>query len=227
MERLSIWLFDVDHQRLDRFRDGIVVGSIVPPPDLSAYLASATQPDQCHGARRDGVSRFAQLRTPTDTVDLWVPLVEGGQAVGVLGLGPRWTGEVYDEQDVQLIGILARQLALAILNNRQWTRLQAMPHLILQAEENERRKIARELHDTILQFLLVLTYNLDDLRERQPELATEVERWQDRISAEAGQLRDLMSLSARARAARAARSDRVAAGLDRSDAPGYADHHPD
>ncbi len=49
------------------------------------------------------------------------------------------------------------------------------------------------IDDTILQFLLVLTYNLDDLRERQAELAPEVERWQDRISAEAGQLRDLLS----------------------------------
>ena len=47
-------------------------------------------------------------------IALWVPLVERSQAVGVMGLGPRWTGEVYDEQDRQLIGILARQMALAI-----------------------------------------------------------------------------------------------------------------
>ncbi len=192
VERLSVWLFDADHQRLDRFRDGVVVDSIDPPPDFSAYLRA--HPNPINATTPDATAYSVLLRSdPANAVDLWVPLVESGQAVGVLGLGPRWTGEVYDEQDVQLIGILARQLALAILNARQWARLQAMPHLILQAEENERRKIARELHDTILQFLLVLTYNLDDLRERQTELAPEVERWQDRISAEAGQLRDLMS----------------------------------
>lgn len=68
-----------------------------------------------------------------------------------------------------------------------------MSHLIAQAEENERRKIARELHDTILQFLLVLTYGLDDLKDRQAALTSEIDRWQDRISAEAGQLRGLLS----------------------------------
>ena len=72
-------------------------------------------------------------------------------------------------------------------------RLRATAQLIQQAEENERRKIARELHDTILQFLLVLTYGLDDLKERQAAQAAEIERWQDRISAEAGQLRNLLS----------------------------------
>jgi signal transduction histidine kinase len=112
---------------------------------------------------------------------------------GVLGLGPRWTGEVYGERDLQLIGILARQMTLSILNSRQLERLQAMSQLIAQAEENERRKIARELHDTILQFLLVLTYGLDDLKERQSALADEIERWQERISAEAGQLRSLLT----------------------------------
>jgi len=192
VERVSVWLFDADHRQLDRFREGIVVDSIDPPPDFSAYLQA--QPNPINATLPGATAYRVLLRSdPANAVDLWVPLVESGQAVGVLGLGPRWTGEVYDEQDVQLIGILARQLALAILNARHWARLQAMPHLILQAEENERRKIARELHDTILQFLLVLTYNLDDLRERQGELAPEIEHWQDRISAEASQLRDLMS----------------------------------
>ena len=192
VERLSVWLFDADGRKIDRFRDGVVVASIDPAPEFSAYLRAHPTPIN---AAAPGATAYRSLlgADPADAIDLWVPLVEAGQAVGVLGLGPRWTGEVYDEQDVQLIGILARQLALATLNARHWTRLQAMPHLILQAEENERRKIARELHDTILQFLLVLTYNLDDLRERQTELSPEIEHWQDRISAEAGQLRDLMS----------------------------------
>jgi signal transduction histidine kinase len=129
----------------------------------------------------------------TDPVAVWAPLVERGQVVGLLGLGPRWTGEVYDDQDLQLIGILARQMALSILNTRQLERLQDMARLIVQAEENERLKIARELHDTILQFLLLLTYGLDDVKEQQRGLAHEIEQWQDRISAESSRLRDLLS----------------------------------
>ena len=60
-------------------------------------------------------------------------------------------------------------------------------------EERERLKIAREIHDTILQFLLVLTYGLDDTRERHPEVAVELEGWQDRISQQAAELRSLLA----------------------------------
>ncbi len=113
--------------------------------------------------------------------------------MGTLALGLRWTGEVYDDQDVRLIGILARQAALSILNARQLERLQATAQLVLQAEENERRKIARELHDTILQFLLVLTYGLDDLKERQAAQAAEDRALAGPHQRQAGQLRNLLS----------------------------------
>jgi two-component system sensor histidine kinase NreB len=196
VERIEVWLLDSERQVLDRFCKGEFVGPTAIPPDFVEYLLA--QPTPVHATASGTTSYHALLNASplgdeSDRVALWVPLVDRGQAVGLLGLGPRWTGEVYDEQDLQLIGILARQVALSILNTRQWEHLQAMSRLILQAEENERRKIARELHDTILQFLLVLTYGLDDLRERQAEIATEIEHWQDRISAESGQLRDLLS----------------------------------
>jgi signal transduction histidine kinase len=186
---LKVWLLDEDLQMLDHFSDGQPTGRVATPAGFSAQLTA--HPDALRaGPLAD--SLYASWFT-VEHVMLWVPMVDRGQVVGLLGLGPRWTGELYDEPDVQLIGILAHRLALAILSTRQFERLQTMSHLVLQAEENERRKIARELHDTVLQFLLVLTYGLDDLRERQAAPAGEIERWQDRISAEASQLRDLLS----------------------------------
>ena len=110
-----------------------------------------------------------------------------------LYLEPRWTGEIYSEGDLRLIKLLGAQLALAVANARQVERLQTMQRLILQAEENERHKIARELHDTVLQFLLVLTFGLDGMKEGQPQLGGRIDVWQERISAEASRLRDLLS----------------------------------
>jgi two-component system sensor histidine kinase ComP len=130
---------------------------------------------------------------PPDHVSVWAPLVEREQVVGILALGPRWTGEVYDDRDLELIEILAQQMALSILNTRQMARLRTATESITQAAESERRKIARELHDTILQFLLVLTYGLDDLRERQAEIRDEIEHWQERISVESRRLRELLN----------------------------------
>ncbi|MCP4540832.1 MAG: hypothetical protein GY832_27150 [Chloroflexi bacterium] len=192
LDHVHVWLLDPEHQTLERFREGEFVGSMPLPPDLVKHLIAVPLPVHASSSAASDYNALLVQDEP-DAVALWAPLVDRGQAVGVLGLGPRWTGEVYDEPDLQLVGILARQMALAILNTRQLERLQAMSRLVIQAEENERLKIAQELHDTILQFLLVLTYGLDDLRERQAEIADEIEHWQDRISVEANQLREMLS----------------------------------
>lgn len=189
VEHLHIWLLDEELRRLEYFRDGQLADSIAIPMGLVEQLTKQWGPQRSGSPANAPYTRWLAA----NDVMLWVPLTDRGHAVGLMGLGPRWTGEIYDEPDVQLIGILSRRLALSILNTRQLERLQATSRLILQAEENERRKIAHELHDTVLQFLLVLTYGLDDLRERQAALAGEIEHWQDRISAEASQLRGLLS----------------------------------
>jgi signal transduction histidine kinase len=191
VEHTAVWLIDPAHPTaMHRYLNGQSAPAVPAPHNLAAYLQSHPDPVRADARPEPALQSLAGDSPP---VAVWAPLVERDQVAGVLGLGPRWTGEVYGERDLQLIGILARQMTLSILNARQLERLQAMAQLIAQAEENERRKIARELHDTILQFLLVLTYGLDELKERQASLADEIERWQERISAEAGQLRSLLN----------------------------------
>ncbi len=191
VDHIAVWVFDPARSAaMQLYIDGQSIQAMSAPDELAAFLQS--HPDPLRADARQGLP-LQSLAADAKPIAVWVPLVKQDQVAGVLGLGPRWTGEVYGERDLQLIGILARQMTLSILNTRQLERLQAMTQLIAQAEENERRKIARELHDTILQFLLVLTYGLDDLKERQTALAAEIERWQERISAEAGQLRSLLS----------------------------------
>ncbi len=188
---LDVWALDEKRRVVEHFRGGNLVTSRAIPPALTRHLRDVP------GAVRMGSPQATEYRALLDedapAVSVWVPLVERGQVVGILGLGPRWTGEVYDDRDLELIEILARQMALSILNTRQMVRLRSASERIAQAAESERRKIARELHDTILQFLLVLTYGLDDLREQQPETADEIERWQERISVESRRLRELLN----------------------------------
>ena len=189
---VTIWLLDQKQQTAQHFREGEFVATHPVSKALTEHFGSQT------GAVRATSSRAGDYRSlledgEPDRIVIWTPLVERGQAVGILGLGPRWTGEVYDERDLELIEILAHQLALSILNIRQMEHLRTVSERVRQAAESERRKIARELHDTILQFLLVLTYKLDDLREQHREIADEIEYWQERISIEAQRLRDLMS----------------------------------
>jgi signal transduction histidine kinase len=186
--RVDVWLLDADRQTLDCYLDGQPMRPMALPAGLGEALAAQHAPIAADRPDYRALLKIA----PGQHMAAWTPLAEGEQVVGLLGLGPRWTGEIYDEEDRRLLRLLARLAALAILNARQLQRLRAASQMILQAEENERRKIARELHDTILQFLLVLTYGLDELKERSRELARPLDHWQDRISAEAGQLRDLL-----------------------------------
>jgi signal transduction histidine kinase len=190
VEHIDVWLLNQEHKAIERFHDGQPAGSLPVPAALIGQLLA--HPEPIHAS--ESASYGDMLGDPESSpVVVWVPLVDRGQAVGLLALGPRWTGEVYDDQDLQLVGILARQMALSILNARQFERLQATSRLILQAQENERLKIARELHDSILQFLLVLTYGLDGLKEQGGAVTAEIERWQDRISLESDRLRGMLS----------------------------------
>lgn len=188
---LYIWLYDAERQTLDCYSAERVIDAVPVPEGLIEAWHAQGEPLRVDAAQ---AGPYETLRAAVIDQDIavWAPLVEGEQVVGMLGLGPRWTGEIYDEADLRLLSILARLTALSVLNTRQLQRLRVASQMILQAEENERRKIARELHDTILQFLLVLTYGLDELKERSPALAAQLNRWQDRISAEASQLRDLL-----------------------------------
>lgn len=192
VEYIHIWLVNLEQHTLTRYCEGSPINATPISQEFIAHLS--VQPAPIYATMPEATSYHALLdNAPLQPVAVWAPLVARGQAVGLLGLGPRWTGEVYDKRDLELIGILARQMTLSILNTRQWERIQQMSQALVQAEENERRKIARELHDTVLQFLLVLTYGLDSLKEQCLASAGEIEQWQDRISAEAAQLRDLLS----------------------------------
>lgn len=175
VEYVHIWLLDLERRTLTRYDESARVSTLSTSPECITHLIA--HPAPMHAAAPEAADYHAVLDTEaSQPVTAWAPLVERGQAVGVLGLGPRWTGEVYDAQDLELIGILARQMALSILNTRQWERIQQMSHALAQAEENERRKIARELHDTVLQFLLVLTYGLDGLKEQCVASVDEIEQ---------------------------------------------------
>ena len=174
---VQLWLFDP--------RDGnraAVVAQMVrdttPVPDASP----AAQ-----------VYRLLQPDAAAKPVAVWAPLVDRGQAIGLLGLGPRWTGQGFESRDLELIAVLARQVALTLLNLQQLEQIVAASKLMRQAQEDERLKIARELHDTILQFLHVLTYGLNEIGEETPAVAPTIEDWQERISQEANRLRNLLS----------------------------------
>jgi signal transduction histidine kinase len=110
---------------------------------------------------------------------LVVPLVEGDTTLGRIECGPRRDGPLLDE-DRRLLQHLAGQAATAVRNlhlaaelttrlaviRRQADDLAASRTRIVTAQDAERRRIQRDLHDGVQQEIVVLAADLAMARER-------------------------------------------------------------
>lgn len=111
--------------------------------------------------------------------ELAVPLMHSGQALGAIECGPRRDGPLLDE-DRRLLAHLANQAAAAVHNlqlsaqlaarleviKQQAAELTASRARIAQAQDAERQRIQRDLHDGFQQDVVALTAKLALARER-------------------------------------------------------------
>jgi PAS domain S-box-containing protein len=91
--------------------------------------------------RKDGTTRWVSVRVSL--------LKQAGQTAPMV---------------IRLLEDVTEQKSAAEALDRAHAELRQLPPLLLQAQEDERRKIARELHDDISQRLALLTIGIDQLR---------------------------------------------------------------
>ncbi|MBO0780259.1 MAG: GAF domain-containing protein [Ktedonobacteraceae bacterium] len=103
---------------------------------------------------------------------LVLPLYDGNNLRGCLCLGEKLNHEPYSRQDKSFLETLAAQLAVLEASTRYLDQVHmhtqqvtALNHRILQAQEDERRRLALELHDDVLQHAMLLTRQLTDLAD--------------------------------------------------------------
>jgi signal transduction histidine kinase len=96
----------------------------------------------------DGFVTAARYGDPADeTVTL--PLTYGAELVGRLNLAPRAPGEEFSSSDRQLLEDLARQAGVAAHAARLTADLQRSRERLVMAREEERRRLRRDLHDSL------------------------------------------------------------------------------
>ncbi|RIK20361.1 MAG: hypothetical protein DCC51_07565 [Anaerolineae bacterium] len=161
LDRAAVWLWDAEQNALTMASQA---GQQSPPlPDVltppSDQLPEANQPLRLDypGVLTTWLGPLATLQA----VDVVVPLESEERFIGLLGLGHRWDEEVFDDRDLVIAELIGQQTALFLLAAMQVEELRHVPQLIVDAQEQERLRLAGELHDTVQQFLGRLPFALD------------------------------------------------------------------
>jgi signal transduction histidine kinase/CheY-like chemotaxis protein len=173
----GIWVFDWPRQVAEMLA---VEGGGVPffPPGAKVPLEAFGPEDLAavHAQQDRVVEDVARLAQPPNIIQtlheaglrsyMRLPMASEGQVIGSLLLGSDRAG-AFETEQVEIARQVADQLAIAIRHALLFDqvragreRLQALSHQLLVAQEEERRRIARELHDEIGQSLTAVRINL-------------------------------------------------------------------
>lgn len=92
-----------------------------------------------------------------------VPLLAGDELVGTLELVSHQPG-AFDQEDLDLLLIIAHQAATAVENARLYRRLREERDRLVRAQEEVRHELARSLHDGTVQRLASLAMGLEHIK---------------------------------------------------------------
>jgi signal transduction histidine kinase len=196
------FLFEPLRERLQRGVNRLMYGERDDPATvltrLSTRLDSALAPDS---VLQTIVETLAQtLRLPYAAISLsddtqaprfvstqnlppselfHFPLTYQTERVGMLTLAPRAEGETFSPADINLLNLIAGQAGIAAHNLRLTNDLQRSREKLVSAQEEERRRLRRDLHDGVGPTLASLSQRLDtaaDLVDTDPEASVKLLR---------------------------------------------------
>ena len=108
-----------------------------------------------------------------DTLELEVfcPIMRKGNLVGILALSRRHSDIPYSSEDIDLLTTMTSEAAMVIENAMILDNLKEQQHRVekllaqtVQAQEEERKRISVELHDSVAQWLVGVSYQLQVCR---------------------------------------------------------------
>ena len=165
--------------------DGVEVFCVLglEPDDLPTSSGLSALIDQIREQRLSYPSGV--VWQPYPWVRLAVSLDFGGESAGLWLLGRRDPDDLYGRDELPLFQALADQTAIALANIRLTENLQALYREDIDRQEAERARLARTLHDEVLNRLAVLAMLSDERADPQ--------RFQEAYGALTSQVRQTIS----------------------------------
>jgi PAS domain S-box-containing protein len=175
----SVTLFDFEMQ------EAVILAAEVGPDSLvQTGLRQPLEPDWIAALQRGQtlvVEDTLALAQPTPSIKtllaegirsyINVPLIAGDELMGVVNLASDRSG-AFNAEPIEIAEEVTRLLAVALQQarlheqvNSARERLETLSHRLLEAQETERRHIARELHDEIGQNLSMVKIDLQNLQQ--------------------------------------------------------------
>ena len=159
-------------------------------------LPQAEDPSGEFSIDRQSLTRFGTRSTAV------VPLVAGAAVLGGLAVGTARAERLWPDELIPRLRLLADVFAHALARqraertaNERTTQVQTLAGQLITAQEEERRRIARELHDGVNQKVTALSIALARLGHRAPsgpaELVGELTRLQERAASVVEDIRHL------------------------------------
>jgi signal transduction histidine kinase len=152
---------------------------------IAGWVATHQEPLVINDVRNDPrFSPHVDAHTGTVTRSIaCVPIQIRGKTIGVLEARNKRSEAGFDAEDLSLMVTTANQAGIAIENARLYQSLRDERDRIIQAQEDVRRQVARNLHDGTVQFLSAIAMGIDHLERLlkfKPEAArSELEALRD------------------------------------------------